>query len=303
MIVNRTNLNAMFDGFNTHFNKGLGAAETHYQEIAMVIPSTGRDENYGWLGQIPGMREWIGPRHVKNLMLHDWKIKNRSFEDTIGVPREDVEDDKYGLFTPFFAEMGRAASAHPNKLIFELLAAGFTSKCYDGQFFFSADHPVSDGESAPANVSNMQAGDGTPWFLFDTRKPLKALIYQQRKPPHFVSKDKETDDNVFMNKEYVYGVDSRGNAGYGLWQLAFASKADLTAENYEAARIAMASLKGDSGSPLGIAADTLVAPSSLEGAAMRLLNNGTRVEIIEDIPVSVQNEWAGTAKPIITPFL
>ena len=31
------------------------------------------------------------------------------------------------------------------------------------------------------------------------------------------------DDNVFFEKKYIYGVDSRDNAGYGLWQLAYGS--------------------------------------------------------------------------------
>ena len=38
----------------------------------------------------------------------------------------------------------------------------------------------------------------------------------------------ETDDNVFMKKTFLYGVDSRGNAGFGFWQMAYAG--DGTAE-------------------------------------------------------------------------
>ena len=34
---------------------------------------------------------------------------------------------------------------------------------------------------------------------------------------------KPGDDNVFFKKEFIYGVDARCNAGYGLWQLAFGS--------------------------------------------------------------------------------
>jgi phage major head subunit gpT-like protein len=59
--------------------------------------------------------------------------------------------------------------------------------------------------------------------LLDTTKPIKPLIFQQRKKPQIVAKNKATDDNVFFQKEYIYGVDSRDNAGYGLWQLAFGS--------------------------------------------------------------------------------
>lgn len=301
MIVNQANLAAMFSGFNTHFNRGFGGAVSHYGTIAMTVHSNGRDEKYGWLGQVPGMREWIGPRVVKNLALHDWTIKNRKFENTIGVSRDDIEDDRYGILAPLLAEMGMAAAEHPDTLIFELLKNSFTTACYDGQNFFDTDHPVGDDE--PVSVSNMQAGDGPAWFLLDTSRSIKPFIFQNRIPYKLTALDKDSDEGVFLNDEYIYGVRARANAGYGLWQLAFASKADLTPANYEAARAAMMVFKGDSGRLLGVVPNVLVAPPSLEGAAMRLLNNGTRVEIVGEAPVSVQNEWAGTAKPIITPFL
>lgn len=52
-------------------------------------------------------------------------------------------------------------------------------------------------------------------------------------------KDNPPDENVFYKREYIYGSDGRCNVGFGLWQLAYASKQPLTAENYEAARAAM----------------------------------------------------------------
>ena len=39
-----------------------------------------------------------------------------------------------------------------------------------------------------------------------------------------------------MTDEHVYGVRARVNGGLGLWQMAYASKAPLTAVNYAAAR-------------------------------------------------------------------
>lgn len=132
---------------------------------------------------------------------------------------------------------------------------------------------------------------------------MRPIIYQERVKPVFTSLDRDSDENVFMKDEYVYGVRGRYNVGYGLWQLTFASKADLTPDNYEAARAAMMAFTGDGGRPLGIKPTTLIVPTSLEGAAMRLLNNGTRVETVGDVPVPVQNEWANTAKLVVTPWV
>jgi phage major head subunit gpT-like protein len=299
MIVNSANLNNLFTGFKSSFDKGFAGAQTVYRQIATVVPSSTREETYGWLGQFPKMREWIGDRVIKNLQEHSYKIVNRDFEQTVSVPRNDIEDDQYGVFGSIFSEMGRSAAEFPDELTLGLLGKGFNTVCYDGQFFFDTDHPVKG-----VSVSNNQGGSGAPWFLLDCSRPIKPMIFQERRTlGKLVRKDDDKDENVFYQKEYVYGSDGRCNAGFGLWQMAYASKQPLTPANYEAARLAMMALTGDEGRPLGIKPDTLVCGTALEGAAMRLLNNGTRIDTSSGTPVAIQNEWAGTAKPIVTPWL
>jgi phage major head subunit gpT-like protein len=304
MLINASNLRTLYDAFNASFKKGFDGAPTRYKDIAMVVGSAASSETYGWLGQFPKLREWLGDRIVKNLSAHTYTIQNKKFESTISVARTHIEDDRYGVFAPVLTETGKAAAEMPDELIFGLLAAGFTTACYDGQFFFDTDHPVKDAAGNITNVSNVQAGSGPAWYLLDTSRAIKPMVYQERIPFRLQALDQDGDDNVFWRDEYIYGVRGRSNAGFGLWQLAYASKAALTPANYEAARAAMMNLNGDEGRPLGLVPDTLVAPPSLEGDAMRLLNNGTRIEIVgtppNDQPVAIQNEWAGTAKPIVT---
>lgn len=305
MLINQGNLKIVFTGFRTSFMKGLETAPKHYQELAMIVPSDSREETYGWLGQFPKLREWLGSRVINNLAAHSYALVNKSFESTIAVPRNDIEDDKYGLLSPIVTEMGLAAGDHPNELVLSLLGAGFTTLCYDGQNFFDDDHPVgvNGGEAPPVSVSNKQDGAGPAWYLLDTSRMIKPLLFQERRSYSFASKTNEDDDNVFFEDKFLYGVSGRANAGYGLWQLAYASKADLTSANYEAARAAMMGLKGDNNRPLNIKPTVLVVPPSLEGKAMRLLNNGQRVEDVGGTPVAVTNEWANTCKPIVTSWV
>jgi len=176
-------------------------------------------------------------------------------------------------------------------LTFGLLAAGFSTKCYDGQYFFDTDH-LWNGKS----VSNFGGGTGTPWYLMDLSRPLKPLILQVRKEPQFVAKDQLTDDNVFMRKKYVYGVDDRKNAGYGLWQLAYGSRQPLTAETYEAARVALGSLTNENGEPLGITGTHLVVGVSGEGAARRVL----KAERLAD---DTSNIWLNSAELTVVKWL
>jgi phage major head subunit gpT-like protein len=66
--------------------------------------------------------------------------------------------------------------------------------------------------------------DSNNWYLLDTSKVVKGLIMQMRKDPILTSKTSLTDDNVFERNEFVWGIDYRGNAGYGLPHLAFGSE-------------------------------------------------------------------------------
>lgn len=295
MIITSEVLDGMFRGFSTAFNSGFAGAPTQYAEIAMMAPSVTAETTYAWLGQLPRLREWIGERHIKNLVAHGYSIKNKDFESTIGVPRNAIADDQYGVFGPMFNEMGRQAAEHPDELIFSLLAAGFTTPCYDRQYFFDTDHPVSVG-TEETSVSNMQGGAGPAWYLMDTSRAIKPLIWQKREEYSLARKDSDSDDNVFFKNEYLYGSRGRGNAGFGLWQLAYASKAALNADNYKLGRNAMQALRGDEGRLLGISPKVLVVPPELEEDGLKLLN-------AEYLAAGESNVWKGTAKLIVSPWL
>ena len=265
--------------------------------LATVVPSTTGEQDYKWLGQMPGMREWIGEREVQALAAYDYLIKNKKFEMTIGVPRDDIEDDKYGVYTPLFSNMGEAAALHPDELVFGAMMSGFNEKCYDGLSFFNTAHKV--GDATYSNRSNKKLSresymegrssimsikgdkgkslklvpdllvvppaleetarlileadqiDGTTnvlkgtaklhvepalaehpedWFLLCTNRFLKPFIYQLRKKIKFTSLTRDTDENVFMLDEYLYGADGRSNAGYGFWQMAYGSTGEVEAQ-------------------------------------------------------------------------
>ena len=252
MIVNPQNLRGIYVGFNTLFNKALTTVEPLYKQIATVTPSTTDSETYAWLGDIPGMREWIGDREVQNLTASGYIIKNRDFELTIGIDRNAIEDDKIALYNPSVEMLAQSAAMHPDELVFTLLASGFSVKCYDGEAFFSDAHKVGkktvsnkgtaklsleaytaaragmmsltnakgralnivpdllvvppalevkardilvadfingtrntmQGTAKPLVVPQL-AGHDSAWYLLSTSRPLKPLIYQERKKAKF----------------------------------------------------------------------------------------------------------------------
>lgn len=298
MIINSANLAALRTGYSTAMQKGQqSAAQPQADKIATRVKASQKEQKYGWLGKMPDVREWIGDRVVQNIAEHDYAIKEKKFELTLGVDRDDIETDNLGHYALLFEQMGESTVTKPERLIWDLLNAGFATGCYDGQNFFDTDHPVLDKDGKEQSVSNTGGGAGTPWFLLDTRRVIKPILLQVRRDfDQLVAKDKVTDDNVFDRNEYVYGVDARMNVGFGFWQQAFGSKQTLDADSYADARAKMASFKGDYGRPLGIMPNLLVVPPSLERAGRKILNS-------ENAAGGETNEWKGTAELLVVPWL
>ena len=150
MIINATSLAALRVGFSTAFQGVLSQAPSDHARIATVVRSTTASNKYGWLGNLPGMREWLGDRVVHGLSEHDYTLVNKPFELTVGVKKDDIEDDNLGVYTPMIEMMAAAAGSKPDEMVFAALKNGFSSPCFDGQNFFDTDHPViaADGRSA-----------------------------------------------------------------------------------------------------------------------------------------------------------
>jgi phage major head subunit gpT-like protein len=297
MIINQEALARLYTGFTAVFNAAFQETQTWYERAAMTVPANTRIMDYKFLLDFPMVREWIGDRQISSLEPKAYQVESKDWEATIEVDRNDIEDDQLGLYNPIISALAQEARKHPERLIADLLGAGFATSCYDGKHFFATDHPVGAGAAA-----NFAGGSGTAWFLLDASRAVKPFIFQLRREVQLVRMDRQDDEHAFMRKKLRYGVDYRGAAAYGLWQLAYASKEDLSAATYAAARAAMMSLKNAEGRPLGLKPNLLVVPPALEAEAREIL----QAQFIIGDPSSggsKTNIWQGTADLLVVPEL
>jgi phage major head subunit gpT-like protein len=248
-----------------------------YQQLATTIQSNTRSNTYGWLGDFPHLREWVGDRVIKDMKECAYSIINKKYESTLGVDRTDIEDDNLGVYRTRAQAEANAVLSFFEQSVANLLKDGFTELCSDGQPFFDTEHPVypkTDGTGTAVNVANI-VGDADaeeqPWFLLSLDGVLKPFIMQQRSAPEMDEITDTKNESVFMKDKYLFGVRYRGNFGYGFWQQAVASKEALTAANYEAARFAMQTFKRDGGDPMGVRPTHLVVDPTNESAARSIL--------------------------------
>jgi phage major head subunit gpT-like protein len=323
-------LGPIFTNFEMVWQRGFQAPPTYWEKFCTKAPSGTSQNVYPWLGITLDFREWLGERVIQNLETHAYAIVNKEFELTWGVKRSALEDDSYGLYSPAFEQAGWNSKIHPDRLIFGLINsvmanidAGSPDPSllgYDGKTFFSAHHPVGLA-GATVDVSNVDSGGSGPyWFLIDASRPIRPFVFQERIPYQVTRMDQLTDEAVFMLNMFRFGVRARVNAGFGLWQLAYASNKDLNnPANFEAAIAAMEAIKTDAGAPFGAWSGTtnkfLLVPSTLRGAAKRICNATTLVGVGAGGPtgtigqagsvpgVPTDNVWKGECEPIVSQYL
>ena len=161
------------------FDLAARRAPTFHDRFCMTVPSKGADEKVALLGEVPAMREWLGNRKKKELRGATYTIVNKLWESTIVIEREDLEDDRLALYGPAFDALGSRAARHPGAKALDVLVAGESELCWDGQFFFDTDHAWGDS-GAQSNDLTFNAADHTAVtpaeFLAAFEKAVNAML-------------------------------------------------------------------------------------------------------------------------------
>lgn len=148
MSLNTANYQAVQRDLTIVFRNTLMSATPFYPQLCTVIQSTGKDEKYAWLGNPPGMREWLGNRDFKQLRSANYTLENKEWESSLLVEKNTIDDDRMGMLRAQMADLATEAAYHPDELLFEnVVNLGESQECFDGQFFFDTDHAWGDSGS------------------------------------------------------------------------------------------------------------------------------------------------------------
>jgi phage major head subunit gpT-like protein len=325
MDVSAANLTAIFTSFDLSFQRGFEKAPSYYDKICTVVPSASRQNFYPWLGRTTGFREWVGDRVLQALTTYGYTLVNRKFEDSVAIARDDIEDDLWGVYGPIMEKLGWDAAVFPNILIFGMLKAAATGAPatigkisvpipvgFDGLNFFANNHPYGPLNAPTGTYSNViTTGSGANWFLLDCGRPIRPVLYQERRKPAVTRMNTLTDERVWNQDEFRYGVDLRANAGVTFPQLALMSNTDLSnPANFGAAIAQMRTIKTDDGLPFGSwdspSTDRyLCVPPSLEEVARQLLHGDFGAINVAGAVGAIPgaNIYKGECQLIVSPYL
>ena len=108
--------------------------------VSNYFPSDQAGEEYGWLGMVPQLREWIGGRNAKGLRENGMEIKNKHFEATIDILVRHLRRDKTGQAMTRIRDLAKRTISHWAKLLSIMIENGEAGVCYDSLYFFDTTH-------------------------------------------------------------------------------------------------------------------------------------------------------------------
>lgn len=151
-------IDAAYAAYLTSLNGRLQTVPSIYQKIAGVATTDAVVTTQLWLSRSPAMRQWTGAKLKKKFRGMSHVIRTNPYEATVLVPKDDILNDKYGLYGDAIAGM---ASAYPEALdakvcaIYNAFGGTTLGATYDGQNLLDTDHTIISGGS---NQSNLVTG-------------------------------------------------------------------------------------------------------------------------------------------------
>ena len=141
--------------------------------IGMSVTSDQESETYRWLAALPAMREWLGGRNVNRLEVHEQIIRNKRWEASLQVSREELRRDKTDQIQLRINELAARASQHWGKLLTDLVEAGATTAADDVANVFSS----SQREGGDGSQDNLLTGTGAGSGASPTAAEMETAIF------------------------------------------------------------------------------------------------------------------------------
>lgn len=166
MVINKASLEGIETTFRAIAMQSFtDAPRINVAAICDDMPITGGKLSLAWIATLGKMREWIGDRQIRDVVAKDFSIIPRHFEHTVGVNRDDIDDDQLNQYGPQIAKMSVGAVRFMDQIVADTLDTNPT--CYDGQPLVDNSHPAYGPYAAFDNLHGTTAltADATGYAL------------------------------------------------------------------------------------------------------------------------------------------
>lgn len=129
-------------------------------KVQSQLPA-GDGEKLDFLGMVPALREWIGPRSSKKPMAYNFNVTLKKFESTVQLPLDWINNDKTGLVQARMSMLSQRYSPQwYGKRVAAIINANSTA--FDGKALFADDHTWGDSGTIDNNLVYNSAESNAP---------------------------------------------------------------------------------------------------------------------------------------------
>ncbi len=120
---------ALEKGLKVEFNRAYDSMiraqmGQNLMQLVTEVPSGANQETYGWLGDVPAVKEWIGDKEMAGLSDYEYTIVNKNWYSGIAIDRNELHDDQIGAIQPRINMLVQAVIMHKWELISDLIING-----------------------------------------------------------------------------------------------------------------------------------------------------------------------------------
>lgn len=135
--INDKTLQDLNKQLNAKWTSAFEAApQMQLTSLATQYTSTTASNFYAFLEAMGGWSEWNGARNFKDIVSQQWEVKNKDYEMSIKMPKNQLEDDQIGMYLDLVPNMVAGWFKKQQALIMNVLTAN--PLAYDGVALFSA---------------------------------------------------------------------------------------------------------------------------------------------------------------------
>jgi phage major head subunit gpT-like protein len=137
-------IEAAYIGFQTMLHNRLVRPESIYQRLATVHETDNVLDTQIFLQNNPKMQLWLGDKDLNQYRGESFPIVTRPHEASVMVPKNDIINDRFGLFASRISSMADAYGWALDDMVIGAIAAGIAGTSlgttYDGQNLVDTDH-------------------------------------------------------------------------------------------------------------------------------------------------------------------
>ena len=162
------------------------------------------------------MRQWVGPRQVKNLSSKKLVLKEDAFEDTFGVSIREIATDNWGFYTSAVKQLAENSVRLWDRLATEALTNG--GNWIDGKAFFATDRKYGKNTISNKTTSALSAAtfntayEAMASYVDHAGNPLGVIPDTLMVGP----KNRTTAFEILNSKLIASGNATIENANYGV---------------------------------------------------------------------------------------